>query len=382
MALAKNADSYDLDPMRDMKTAQEKFGASLTKQVMDFLALRSASGMRFEEYLYFALFNQPRSAYGAYMGDDRARAAFYIANDLVDWNSAEDKVNFAGALASAGLPTPAILAVAHPDRDAVGAEALRSTEAIRDYIQSLKGPVFGKPVIASHGDGSINIQSCSGDLATTDTGDAVSVDDIVDDIRPYFEKEGYLFQEVLRPHAGIAAMTGGRIATARMFALLDDGAATVRDVVLRLPAGENRVDNFRRAGNLAAPVNVENGVIGNACRGVGVAIESLAQHPDTNAPIEGAVLPEFAEAKALVEKAVSVFPKQHIQSWDVALTDAGPVLLEVNPGGNFNILQLATGRGAYDPEFRAFLERRLAARPDADANPKALKEAKKLLKLK
>jgi hypothetical protein len=66
----------------------------------------------------------------------------------------------------------------------------------------------------------------------------------------------------------------------------------------------------------------------------------------------------------------------------VALTDKGPSLLEVNPGGNFNILQLAKGRGVYDSEFRAFLERRLAQRPRVDANPKALKEAKKLLKLK
>ena len=54
MALTKHADPYDQDLMRDMKLAQERDGVSLTKQVFDFLAVRSSgAGLTFEEYLYF-----------------------------------------------------------------------------------------------------------------------------------------------------------------------------------------------------------------------------------------------------------------------------------------------------------------------------------------
>ncbi|HEX4174147.1 MAG TPA: hypothetical protein VHY82_16915, partial [Acetobacteraceae bacterium] len=42
-------------------------------------------------------------------------------------------------------------------------------------------------------------------------------------------------------------------------------------------------------------------------------------------------------------------------SWDIALTDRGPVLLEVNWGGDLNLAQLAYGRGVLDSEFAAHL---------------------------
>ena len=36
------------------------------------------------------------------------------------------------------------------------------------------------------------------------------------------------------------------------------------------------------------------------------------------------------------------------KSWDLALTGQGPVLLEVNFGGDFNLAQLAHGAGVLD----------------------------------
>lgn len=383
MALAKKAAPYDLDLMRDMKIAQERCGAGLGKQISDFLALRmTGGGLSFEEYLYFGLYGRPRAEYGAYMGDHRARAAFYVANNLARWDDAEDKLNFAAAMTAAGLPSPAIRAVAHPSRAAAGAAALKSTDEVATFLKTCPLPVFGKPMIASHGDGAVNILARDGDTLTLDGGETIAAGELAAEIEAYADQDGYLFQETLRPHADVAAMTAGRLATLRLLVLTGPEGARVWQGVVRLPAGDNRVDNFRRAGNLVAPVDMETGVLGPARRGVGVAVETLAAHPDTGAAIDGVRLPDFAAAKDLACRAAGVYPDLHIQSWDVALSDAGPALLEVNPGGNFNILQLAIGRGVFDADFRAFLEARLNANQAAKANPRALKEAKKLLKLR
>jgi hypothetical protein len=40
----------------------------------------------------------------------------------------------------------------------------------------------------------------------------------------------------------------------------------------------------------------------------------------------------------------------------VALTDKGPVLVELNIGGDFNLPQLASGRGLMDQGFTEFVE--------------------------
>ena len=39
---------------------------------------------------------------------------------------------------------------------------------------------------------------------------------------------------------------------------------------------------------------------------------------------------------------------------DIAITPAGPMLIEINTGGSFTLPQFATGRGFLTDEVRAF----------------------------
>ncbi|WDI33085.1 sugar-transfer associated ATP-grasp domain-containing protein [Hyphococcus flavus] len=382
MALANKAAPYDVDLMRDMKIAQTRHGASFMKQVSDFLALRSAgTGMSFEEYLFFGLYNRPHTDYSAFMGDHRARAAFYVANDLRGWDAADDKISFAEAAAKANLPAPALRAVVHKMQTIEGAQQLASQEEIHAFLKTCPLPVFGKPNRASHGDGAVTIlQREEGMLVAGDS--QISIKDLVSEVAAYLDAGGYVFQEMLKPHDVISKITKGRVASLRVLTLLGENGAVVKSIVARFPAGDNQVDNFRRCGNLVAPVDVETGVLGAAQRGVGVTSESVLIHPDTNAQIEGVHMPDIEQAKKLACEAAVLYPNLHLQSWDIALTPDGPKLLEVNPGGNFNIIQLANGRGVFDPEFRSFLEWCLNVNTSSKSNAKALKEAKKLLNLK
>ena len=43
------------------------------------------------------------------------------------------------------------------------------------------------------------------------------------------------------------------------------------------------------------------------------------------------------------------------QSWDIGLTDQGPVVVELNPGSSFILPQLAEGRGFLTDDFLEFL---------------------------
>ena len=57
----------------------------------------------------------------------------------------------------------------------------------------------------------------------------------------------------------------------------------------------------------------------------------------------------------LVKEAARLLPGIRTQSWDIALTDAGPVPLEVNFGGDLNLAQLAAGAGVLDETYREHL---------------------------
>jgi hypothetical protein len=48
-------------------------------------------------------------------------------------------------------------------------------------------------------------------------------------------------------------------------------------------------------------------------------------------------------------------PGLRLQHWDIALSVAGPVILEVNVEGSMDLHQLAGARGVWDAELREAL---------------------------
>jgi len=73
--------------------------------------------------------------------------------------------------------------------------------------------------------------------------------------------------------------------------------------------------------------------------------------------LTGMRVPRWAQAVELCLDAATAFPGIRTQSWDVALTAAGPVLLELNFGGDLNLHQLAHRRGMLRRSFTDHLRR-------------------------
>ena len=82
---------------------------------------------------------------------------------------------------------------------------------------------------------------------------------------------------------------------------------------------------------------------------------SSNNHPDTGGRLEGLTIPDWPALTALALKAAAALPGLRMQAWDIAPTDRGPVLVEVNIGGDFNLPQLAHRTGLMDDRFRTFL---------------------------
>ncbi len=78
-------------------------------------------------------------------------------------------------------------------------------------------------------------------------------------------------------------------------------------------------------------------------------------HPDTGEPIIGTFIIGWDGLLAMVKAASLLFPGIRTQSWDIALAEEGPVPLEINWGGDLNLLQLASGAGMLDDVYRGHL---------------------------
>lgn len=331
-----------------LSEVQRKYKVSMLRQMADIMRLQR-NGLTPYEYFYYGLYNTEldMEEKKTYLGDERTRAIYLLANKLTWWDAAEDKLLFHALMTGNGFPVPELHAVAHPTRRLKGVEHLADIDALGNWLSAQTRSIFGKPVLSSHGEGAVEVASVDARAQSflTSRREEHSLNALVEAIGPYLQSNGYMFQQTLRPHAAIGEMTGGYLSSLRIIVTVDQAGPQVRHIICRLPSGGNSVDNFRRPGNIIASVDPQTGRFGRATRGVGLRQEVLTNHPDSGVAFQNFVYPRLGEAINLALEASQMFCHLHVQSWDIAVCDDGIYALEMNPGGNFNLVQLVSGSG-------------------------------------
>jgi hypothetical protein len=312
------------------------------------------------EYFYYRLYDQGYT--DAERRRFRGRAAQLRINKRTrpaPWLLvANDKLLFHAIARGLGYPTPEILAVYHPSRAFGQVPSLRSAAELAAFLRDgMRYPCFAKPVLGMHSRGTYAITALDrangGTLRLWDGG-TMDVDAFAESLDP-LTLDGYLFQVLREPHPAIAAVCGPRLATVRLVVVLRPSGPTVFRALWKVPTGTNVADNFWRPGNILCSLDPASGTVRRAVRGHGAALEDVDEHPDSGARLVGFTLPCWQELLALAAGAARSFAPLRLQAWDVAICPEGPLLIEVNVGGDYNLPQLATGRGIMDEAFADFL---------------------------
>jgi hypothetical protein len=347
----------------NLHTAMTRHGKSPWNQVREIWRLRYGPGkLRPDEYYYYGLFDDRRFAFEQkvrFLGRRLQDRIIRQCNTAEWWFVAHDKLVCYGLLAGLGLPVPRTQALYHGAGRFAAVPAFATPAALAAHLRTaMHYPFFGKPVtgIRSVGVAAVERYDPVSDALVFVGGKSLALDGFVKEIEPY-RKDGYLFQEMLRPHPELAALCGQRLSTVRLIVLLEDGEPTLFRALWKIPVGDNPADNFWRPGNLLAGLDADGGRVMRVIQGTGADQAELERHPDTEQPLIGAILPDWAALTALGLQAARAFPGLRMQAWDIALTERGPVLVEVNIGGDFNLPQLAHGSGLMDERFRAFVDR-------------------------
>lgn len=246
------------------------------------------------------------------------------------------------------FPFPDIKAIGHPTRRFPGAVSLASVEEVAQYLATQATfPIFMKPIAGNAGAGSIWVDAYADGVLQLRNGKTMPLEQY---FGRWLSRDGILLQAVARPHQEIATRFGPRLATARVVVLMSDEGPIVHRAALRIPTGTNMVDNFQHgaSGNLLGAIEIDSGIVSNVIGKTKTGLETIHAHPDTGQPIIGCVLPDWQRAKDMCMQAAPLFPGIRYQSWDIAFTEEGPQTIEVNSGGDVDVLQLASGRDIAD----------------------------------
>lgn len=173
---------------------------------------------------------------------------------------------------------------------------------------------------------------------------------------------------VAGPDAGLCTLRVNTLGTGH-------GGARVFGAFLRLARAGSLIDNFH-AGGIACPVDLDTGLVKAGAietnkRSRWSEMKSLRVHPDTGVPFADELrVPSFAEALALCEAAHRAMgPELLFCSWDVALTEDGPLLVESGSclAGALEML--------HRPDVRLYMDtlrERVAAMPEFVARSRGL----------
>ncbi len=258
---------------------------------------------------------------------------------------------------------PSTFALYHPFRTLGPTACLRSPEVLADFLRrEASYPFFSKPVagVNSLGVASVEAYDAAGDSLLLRDGRRVEVERFIAAIGRYFEK-GYCFQQRLQPHPALVELCGQRMSSVRVFLIVGDEGLEILRASWKVSTGDHPADNFWRRGSLLAPIDVGSDRVERVIQGAGPEQSELEAHPDTGKTLHGAVLPDWPAVLETVLSAAAALPDCLVQGWDVAITDNGPVLIELEgDGGHPQMVQLPQGQGLYEGRFKDFYERQKA----------------------
>ncbi len=342
-----------------LRYAAQQSGRSMIELSREIMKLQRGRGrLPLHEYVRYRVFDRD-----ALPEDEQTR---FITNDLhwaithkvcdMSWQAAtEDKWLCARLLQTSQIAVPPTLAVIDKtNRRFPETEKISSVDGFREFVLAQNGaPIFAKDNRGICSFGAFVILEGNDQQLHVKGEGWLSYQAVLDDL---IGDTTYLLQPVQRNHSFFSPYTE-HLSTIRLCILNDGEQIQFPFSVLKLASGDNVADSFWRPENVACNIAVDTGKITRIRSKDEFSTVDHGNHPVTGTPLIGATLPKWDEVIDMARTISTIFTPVPYQSMDIAITDNGPVLIEINTGGGFDLPQLASGRGFLTPEVLEFFNR-------------------------
>ena len=343
-------------------------GKSKLRQFFEIIQLsRGRQKLGVEEYYELGVFDDM-----CFPGQAKARCVGWRGSAMLDqvlnddyWRAtANDKVLNYAILVHYGFPVPETIATFSPSGRKIANEILlRTQDDLCRYLSTeLSFPVFIKPVHGTYGRGTFCLQGpLNGSEAYLDIrGQTVSRSDLLAACL-HNQYAGMLFQKRLVQHPEVAALVGPTVSCVRVIvAIALDGSPEALLAFWKIGRERNITDNFcmGESGNLLAWIDKETGTVERVITGLWPTGAERLDHPDTKARLFGARLPNWSQAISMCCGAAELFPGLRLQHWDIAFSDQGPVLMELNTEADLGVPQYLGGKAFVTDGINALMASR------------------------
>ncbi len=161
----------------------------------------------------------------------------------------------------------------------------------------------------------------------------------------YMQKNKFnLIEEFVVQHPSLMELSPSALNTLRIITQLNkEGKVDILGARLRISVNSH-VDNMA-AGNMAAPIDIESGIVNGPGVYSDITKPDETIHPVSGVRIQDFELPFWPEALQLARDAALHCPENRSIGWDVAITANGPELIEGNHNWCKLLWQLPVKKG-------------------------------------
>lgn len=296
----------------------------------DYRRLYREKGITMEEYDQFSMEKRSESFRKQFLGVNEQRYYLDYLNPNKYYIMARNKYLAHCILEDAGIQKSKLLCYYQPEGRM---ESPIVSGSIQGVIRILKNQHVEKCVVkateSSHGDQVVVVTGI--DFKTDDAllhlynGQTLKLSELLAD-------SPLIFEGLVKQTDQMAALNASSVNTVRfMTTLYPDGEARIIATFIKIGRAGKCVDNAGGGGNVDACIDTETGTLQYAIQYDGWQnIKEIDLHPDNGNPINGVQIHHWESIKEQVLKFQQALPFIKAAGWDIAITDNGPVVVEVN----------------------------------------------------
>lgn len=301
------------------------------KTILDYYRLNRRKGLLLEEYYEFEFEKRSEVFRRDFLGLNEQRLYLDYLNPGRYYSLARNKYLAHKTLENTGVRKSELYCYYQPEaRYISSSESASDIDGVLRILQNknVRSCVI-KTTESSHGDNvwvikAIDYQETDAIMKRFD-GQEITLSSVLGE-------EALIFESVVRQTKQFAAFNESSVNTVRfMTALYPDGLAKIIATFIKIGRAGKCVDNAGGGGNVDVCVDIETGEIKYAIQYDGWHnIKDIEKHPDSGAQLNGVIIENWSVIKEEVMKFQQSFPYCKVAGWDIAITDEGPLVIEVN----------------------------------------------------
>lgn len=309
-----------------------KFPASKCSKVFfDYLSLYRSIGLTWNEYYEFEFEKQDDVFRKSFLGLLEQRDYLDYLNPVKYYSLSRNKYMAHKILENTGVRKSELYCYYQPE--ATYSDSGECAGDIQNVLRILKKKNVKDCVVkateGSHGDNvwvinGIDFQEDDAILTRFD-GEELLLSSVLG-------TDALIFESLVHQTKQFSDFNASSVNTVRfMTTLWPDGSARVIATFIKIGRVGKCVDNAGGGGNVDVCVDTETGEIKYAIQYDGMRnVKDIEKHPDNGNQLNGVIINNWDAIKADVIKFQQAFPYCKAAGWDIAITDEGPVVIEVN----------------------------------------------------